>query len=372
MALAGSDESLGQLALQQLMQDSIEVFGVPGSGNRSSNAEWMSHLPDAMPVAHMNIPGTHDAATWNYSQATQDDLAYATRCDNTTIAPATTFRCQDVSLAAMLEAGVRFFDLRFALDPLGARLVFWHSAALVSARTSVADVMFGFYRWLDAHPREMLILSFQWETGTVAGAAYDVHVQEALYDVFTSDAAMRYIHQDRGVVKTLGDYRGRILLFKRFDLSDLPPEREARVPGLHMSPSQWEVNGIDFELVYNQTTNATAFIEDYYYPTPYTTPQANIAAKLNATTTHLRKAATREFGSDSLWITFSSGTHVDSTPPTTPETMALGTGDAITAGQGVNQQLVPVLRELRGSRLGIVVMDFFETPPELIDLVLRP
>lgn len=79
-------------------------------------------------------------------------------------------------MADALDAGVRFFDLRYALAPVvgglskdgegrngDEKLVFWHNRALLSVRATVEDVMFGFYAWLERHPSEVLFLSFQYE-----------------------------------------------------------------------------------------------------------------------------------------------------------------------------------------------------------------
>ncbi|KAI8628584.1 PLC-like phosphodiesterase [Xylariaceae sp. FL1651] len=362
-----SASALGELTLQKILQDGREIFGDLEPGH-SSHARWMAKLPDSIPITHLNIPGTHDAATWNYTQTTQDALAYATRCDGTTPGIARVYRCQRHSIAESLEAGIRFFDLRFAFDPIDARLVFWHGPALLSAQATVEDVLFGFYGWLDTHPSETVILSFQYEASTKANATSGELVQRNLFDVLTSAAARRYIHQGRGAVGTLGEVRGKVVLFRRFDLASLPPEYEQAMPGLHMSPAAWTDNSPDFALVYNRTTNATAYIEDYYYPTGFVTPPDNIMAKLNATRLHLEKAAAGSY--DSLFVTFTSGTHVDVSPPIYPEVMALGYGFNVTPYGGVNDQLPQLLGELKGKRLGIVILDFFEEPKGLIDLIL--
>ena len=49
---------------------------------------------------------------------------------------------------------------------------------------------------------------------------------------------------------------------------------------------------------------------------------------------------------------------------------ALGNGSSATPLGGVNHQLVPILREMQGQRLGIVMFDFYEEPAELLDLFL--
>ncbi|KAI1644551.1 PLC-like phosphodiesterase [Daldinia loculata] len=375
--LAAADSSgattLGQLALQKVLQDSREVFGVESDNSSRPYANWMSSVPDATPLAHLNIPGTHDAATWNYSQTTQDALAYATRCDGGAgPAPAQVYRTQRLGAAAALDAGVRFFDLRFAFDPLDRDLVFWHGEALLSARATVDDVLFAFYAWLDAHPSEAVLLSFQYEGGTKDGAEFDDAVKDRLRSVLESDAAKRYIRQDSGRLGTVGESRGKIVLVRRFDMGGAEDET---LPGLHLGPGQWPDNDPKgFELVYNKTSNETAYVEDYYEPSDLganSTVAENIQAKMGAVKAHLEKAAAATGdGADSLFITFASGENDVNVPHVFPQTMALGNGTEVTPDGGVNHQLVKLLEEMRGSRLGVVVLDFFDEPDELVGLVL--
>ncbi|KAI0118614.1 PLC-like phosphodiesterase [Nemania sp. FL0031] len=400
---------LAQLALEKILRDGRDVLGdvnvdadgssissastsfssspfsplllpyrsANGNGSPARHANWMAGLPDAMPLAHLNIPGTHDAATWNYTQTTQDGLAGATRCDGTLALPAQVYRCQRRSVAAALDSGIRFFDLRFAADPLDAALAFWHGPALLSAEARVEDVLFGFFAWLEAHPTEALLLSFQYESGTRENATSDAAVQRRLFEVLTSEAARGFVHQGQGVLPTLGEVRGKIILFRRFDLSSLPPAFEEEIPGLHMAPAKWLDNSPAFELVFNETAGPAgkAFIEDFYHPGDYGPVADNIEAKFDAVEKHLRAAAAGDF--DSLFVTFTSGTHVEVDPPVYPVVMALGSaaaegnaGSAAPALPGVNHRLRELLATMKGGRLGVVVMDFFEEPDGLVDLLL--
>ncbi|KAI1313751.1 PLC-like phosphodiesterase [Xylaria venustula] len=406
---SNSGNSLAQFALDKVLNDARDILGIWDSSDSDTAsisdttsgptintyghghgygynkyARWMAELPNSTPLAHLTIPGVHDAATWNYTQSTQDALIdTTTRCDETTPNPARVYQCQKRSILSALESGIRFFDLRFALDPLGARLVFWHGPALLSAGAGVEDVLFGFYAWLDAHPEEMVLLSFQYEGGTAVNATSNAVVQGLLVEALTNKVAGRYIHQGRGVLGTLGDVRGKIVLFRRFDLDQLPPVYEDGIPGLHMSPAKWIDNSpTGFELVFNETGTdgtGTAFIEDFYHPDNASTVAANIEAKFAAVETHLREASSGEHP-DSLFVTFTSGTHVEISPAVYPDVMALGSGGGGSSERelgrnelgvsGVNERLLPLLRELKGQRLGIVVMDFFEEPEGLIDLLL--
>ncbi|RYC55144.1 hypothetical protein CHU98_g11065, partial [Xylaria longipes] len=179
----------------------------------------------------------------------------------------------------------------------------------------------------------------------------------------------------RGILGTLGEVRGKIVLFRRFDLDMLPPEFEEAIPGLHMAPGKWLDNSRAFELVYNDTiADGSAFIEDYYHPDAYDTIAGNIDAKFDAVQTHLQQAAAGDF--NHLFVTFTSGTHVEIDPPVYPDVMALGSGGGLgkmgpPAVPGINSRLLELLGEMKGKRLGVVVMDFFEEPGGLVDLLLN-
>lgn len=378
--------ALPDLALQHVLDDGSQIFGVyspaapnqqPGSSSSKDRSAWMSRYPDSTPLTHLTIPGAHDAATWNFSLATRDSLP-----PNVGTRDPAYLRTQRASIAAALTAGVRFFDLRYALDPTGTALVFWHREALLSEVARVADVMFAFYAWLDAHATETVLLSFQFEGDRGPGGddKQTTTVQRLLLDVLMGPAARRYVLQTRDELGTLGPARGKVVLLRRFDVDvDLSREEEAALlPGIHLSPALWPHNRYpDFELVYNPDKGLAAYVEDYYEPGAGLGPglsnaSANIARKLDAATAHLRKAAQEggERQREGLFITFASGENNDNTPPVFPEIMAVGNGTAYTPLGGVNQQLLPVLRELRGERLGVVVVDFWDEPAGLVDAIL--
>ena len=373
LAAKCKSDTLGDLALQKVLDDGSQIFGPANASaiaDKAKAANWMSWVPDSTPLVHLNIPGTHETSTWNFSQAQRDSLRQNTDPANGVL-DAVYYRCQQASILDSLNAGFRFFDLRYAFDPTWTRLVFWHSQALISAVTTVEDVLYGFYAWLDAHPRETLILSFQYEGSTQSGAGNDAAVQAALFSILTSSAARAYFLPLKDELPTLGAARGKIILFRRFDMDQSPPSYEVALPGLHMSPANWPDDGKDFALVYNTAKNLTAYVEDYYEPDDVVGNAAdNIAAKFAVTTQHLAKAAAPDQAPDSLFITFASGTHSEDVPPVTPEIMALGNGTDTPNG-GMNQQLLPFLKTMKGKRVGIVVLDFWDTPGDLAKTILE-
>lgn len=234
----------------------------------------MKAYSDATLIVHINIPGTHDADTWNYSLATQQSLDHVTALVNDTEFNPAAYRCQDRSIIDMLDDGIRAFDLRYAYDVTNTTLVFWHGPGLVSETATVDDVMYGYYQWLDDHPSEAIFLSFQYEGSTSQYATDDAGVQLQLFNALSSPAARHYILQTTGSFGTLGQARGKITLLKRFDLDMLPTSYSDALPGVHFSPNNWTDNSPNITLVYNTTTGGTAYIEDYYQPL---TPQGSSA-----------------------------------------------------------------------------------------------
>ena len=160
-AAVKNSTSLGELALQQILETASPIFGVYDYNATATNTStWMKKYPDSTQLVHMNIPGTHDSSTWNYSQATQDSLMHITEVDGVMPSPAAIYRCQERSYFDMLNAGIRAFDIRYSFDATNSSLVTYHSAALQSETALLSDIMFGFYQWLDDHPSETLLLSF--------------------------------------------------------------------------------------------------------------------------------------------------------------------------------------------------------------------
>ncbi|KUL90037.1 hypothetical protein ZTR_02712 [Talaromyces verruculosus] len=371
-ALAASvqSSSLAKLALDKVLSDASPIFGeYIKTTNRT--AEWMKSYSDDTLLVHMNIPGTHDSATWNYTQATQDSLLGITDLNQVTVPTPLKFRCQELSLINMLNMGIRAFDLRYAFDPTNTTLIFYHSQALLSETATLDDVLFGFYRWLDDHPSETLFLSMQYEGSTALYASNDAAVQLALYSALTTPAARSYFVQTKDELGTLGQARGKITLMRRFDLDQLPASYTDNLPGLHFSPSLWTDNSPDITLVYNTAKNLTAYIEDYYEPlTPYGSSAAeNIQWKYNATVANIERAVSAAH-KDGLFWTWASSENTDTVPYVWPVIQALGNGTEYTPKGGVNDLLVPFLEQQKGKRVGIVMFDFFDQPGDLIETFL--
>lgn len=357
----GNQALLAESALVEILRRGAPILGYDGGCSQSSaTCDWMANYPDDTSIVHMSIPGTHDAATWNYTQDTQDELIRYTG----EIAAAKYYQCQEHSLFQMLNGGVRAFDLRVAYNPGNDTIGFHHSEAMLSPTTTIEDVFFGFYSWLDKHPSEALLISINHESGT--GTPNDAEFYEHLYDLFNSSPATEYWVQTNGTLGTLGEARGKMTLLQRFSY-DLLPDYDTKRIGIYLDPNQWTDNGANISLVYNEAKNQIAYIEDYYEIGLDIGAGAaeNIQWKFNATTAHLQDAIDNR--SDQLYISFASSEHNLDSPPETPRIMALGNGTDI---QGVNQKLLPWLQERKGSRFGIIMLDFFDSVPGLVEAII--
>lgn len=73
-------KQLSALAMDKIRHEASPIFGRPLEKHhaRTGLSAWMSSYPDDTKLVHMNIPGAHDAATWNYTRQTQDALKNVT------------------------------------------------------------------------------------------------------------------------------------------------------------------------------------------------------------------------------------------------------------------------------------------------------
>ncbi|KAF8219969.1 hypothetical protein L208DRAFT_1009088, partial [Tricholoma matsutake] len=68
------------------------------------------------------------------------------------------FLLQEKSIFQSLNDRVHIFDLHIAYSPSSDTIGFHHSAAMLALHTTIEDVFFGFYNWLDNHPTEAVLV----------------------------------------------------------------------------------------------------------------------------------------------------------------------------------------------------------------------
>ncbi|KAF9044279.1 PLC-like phosphodiesterase [Panaeolus papilionaceus] len=362
--LTAAQTRLNQAALDDVLERAAPIAGIDqGCSRTSKTCDWMARFPDSTKLVHMNLPGTHDTSTWNYSDTTQASLLRYTG----PIPPAPVYRCQEHSIIQSLNEGIRVFDLRFSYNPGNDTIGFYHSLALLSPTTRMEDVFFALYDWLNKHPTEAVLVSMNYEPG--GGRPEDSALYEKLYNILDTPLAKQYWAQTNGTLGTLGEARGKLTLLQRWSYRLLPPTLTNRI-GIPLDPDHWTVNGKATELVYNVAKNQIAYIEDFYAINTVTAgsgQKAYIDAKFEAVTAHLTNATRNNLHPDQLYISFTSAAFIDDTPPMTPHIFAVGNGTDVL---GMNQRLIPWLQARKGQRFGIMMLDFYNAVPGLVEAVI--
>ncbi len=153
---------------------------------------FMIAIPDSTPLSSLVLPGTHD------SGATHDMIVSGTA------------KCQSLSIADQLKAGVRYLDIR--LRRQNGSLAVYHGE--VDQKLTFDSVLEAVYAFLEQNPSETLIMCIKEEadaTGT-DNDAFDTMVK-----AYINRAASRWYTQNK--IPTLGEVRGKIVLMRRFTAS---------------------------------------------------------------------------------------------------------------------------------------------------------
>jgi 1-phosphatidylinositol phosphodiesterase len=176
----------------------------PSAPPAPSLTNWMARLPDARRLSELSIPGTHDSGARHEPW------------------PGTA-RCQSLSIAEQLAAGVRFLDIR--CRQVTNTFQIYHGK--VSQKISFADVLADCDRFLKAQPGECVILSVKQEADPVDSQ----QTFQQTFDSYTNQAPW-WLGAD---LPALGEVRGRLVLFRRFAAARLPE-------GIPAGPGQWSDN----------------------------------------------------------------------------------------------------------------------------------
>lgn len=304
----------------------------------------MRDIPDDTPVTALSIPGTHDSG-----------------CIGGPLGVAQT---QNLDLVHQLDAGIRFLDIRLA--QYQDDLVVHHDVVCMGKTyTEVLDICAGF---LKEHPSETILMSVKDEDRVDSGlgrfAPSEILGKLSMGDTPDADedpssferslttqtwehignAPLFYNFVTQGggddsptlgnaftSGTTLGDVRGKIVLLRRFDSND----------------------DVGLDLTYwpdNQTFRSAAAPPVHVVHDRYQGLEED--EKYELILTHLEEA--RHGDLEDLYITFSSAVEV----------RAHGFAETI------NPRLNDYLASSPGGRVGIIAMDFFENPPQLVSTVI--
>jgi 1-phosphatidylinositol phosphodiesterase len=308
-----------------------------------SHTSWMRDIPDDVGVTTLNIPGTHDSC------CTDGPFGFA--------------KTQNLDLIDQLNAGIRFLDIRLA--HYRDNLFVHHD--VVPMKKLYADVLKVCISFLDQHPSETILMSVKNEgrfdsrlgrfapsellgksrgdpaNWAVRSSSFD-HAFQARTWEHVEDAALFYnltvpLPGGGSVDKialtsdtTLGDVRGKIILLRRFEGG----------PDIGLDLTYWPKNQQHFR---NETTLAYDVEDRYQVPSS--------DDKYNFIKDHIEEA--RRADSGDLYITFTSAVNLK----------AAGYSKAI------NPRLSDYLAQSSAGRIGIIVMDYFEKPKELVSNVIK-
>lgn len=309
------------------------------------HTSWMGDIPDDAALTMLSIPGTH------HSASVEGPLGFA--------------KTQDRGLSDQLAAGIRFLDIRLAHSQ--DNLCVHHD--VVCMEKSYAEVLTICSDFLDAQPSETILLSVSNEDhvdsalgklapsrvlcklSSLGDTARDCANTRSFEDTFKAitwehdkngslfynftaappDSDLHIPHPAFSSETTLEDVRGKIVLLRRFEGGE----------DIGFDATFWPEN--------QRFRNAAApfyDVEDRYQ-------NPGDDDKFDFVVAHLEEA--RRGDPEDLYITFSSA--VDLT--------ARGYAEAI------NSRLNTYLAGSPRGRVGIVVMDYFDQPRELVANVIK-
>lgn len=149
---------------------------------------WMSLIPDHVLLSELTIPGTHDSAA-------DCGIAWV--------------KCQNCSILAQLEMGVRAFDIR--CRHFKNQFALYHGSVFLNKYfdVDVRDVCIDF---LKANPSET-ILMFVKEEHTAEGNTE--HFSQTMRKYIDGFEDYFFLAEK---MPTLGEVRGKIVLLRRFDV----------------------------------------------------------------------------------------------------------------------------------------------------------
>ena len=167
-------------------------------------SNWITPLDDNIYVSQLSIPGTHDSATKN--------------CTDAILNLSESGKCQQLTITEQLEMGIRFFDIR----PSGSDLAIYHGAYACyaedgSTTIKLSDVFEDFNKFLDENPGEFIITILRYEDERVGDNESEFN--KAMQTFVATETYTKHALPDsklsNGKALTVGDMRGSILSIMR-------------------------------------------------------------------------------------------------------------------------------------------------------------
>ncbi|MDF2567529.1 MAG: Phosphatidylinositol diacylglycerol-lyase [Oscillospiraceae bacterium] len=273
----------------------LSTFSINTFAYTSSN--WMSSLADNRSLTSISIPGTHD------SGARYEPVAG-------------TAKCQNLTIAEQLSAGVRFLDVR--CRHIDNSFAIHHGN--VYQNINFTDVVNACYSFLNSNPSETILMSVKEEYD----ASNNTRTFEQTFDSYVAGNPSKWYLSD--AVPKLGSVRGKIVLVRRFGASSTP-------------------KGINCTTWGDNTTSTTSSggtsikIQDQYVV-------PDNAAKWTTAQNLLNEAKNQN--SSWLYLNFMSGY----------KSLLFGIPSITTVSDYMNPQINTYFTNNTSGRFGVVIMDF--------------
>ncbi len=258
--------------------------------------DWMGFLDDDLSLSELSIPGTHD------SGALYEPLGG-------------TAKCQNLTIAEQLNAGIRFLDIR--CRHIDNAFTIHHGQ--VYQNMNFDDVLNAVIGFLNAHPSECVLMSVKEEydpSGNTRSfeATFDSYVQK--------NPGKWYLG---GAVPSLSEVKGKIVLLRRFGVASTPKGIAA-------------TNWADNTSFWINNAMSQLHVQDYYNVSDTT-------AKWNAVSAFLNEAPGGNL--NVLYVNFTSGYKT-----------VLFFPSITTVSNAINPQIVSFFSSSPKGRFGVIPMDF--------------
>ncbi len=168
------------------------------------NSQWMKSLADDRLVASLSLPGCHDACTGEGWKSSFLEILYEL-----------TAKCQDLTIAEQLKAGVRVFDLRPERVYESKSYVLRCSHGIAPTKMLVADFFRTLQEFMTANPTEFCIL-------TVNITASDEEAWASEFSELIRSSEFSGLFADFKPRLTVGEMRGHILMLSRYEYDEKP------------------------------------------------------------------------------------------------------------------------------------------------------
>jgi 1-phosphatidylinositol phosphodiesterase len=278
------------VALAGSQKQSMATAAVSATG-------WMQSLPDTYLLSQLSVPGSHDAG------ARFEPVSG-------------TAKCQSLTIADQLTAGIRFLDIR--CRHIGDAFAIHHGS--IYQNMNFDDVLNACFSFLSSNPGESIIMCVKEEYDP----SNNTRTFEQTFNSYTQKNPSKWYLG--ASVPTLGSVRGKIVLLRRFGAATTPKGIDA---------TNWADN-TTFTINNGQ---AVARVQDNYVVPDNNAKWTNVTnlfteAKNGSTTT--------------LFINFTSGY----------KSLIFGIPSITTVSNNINPRITSYFTSNTHGRFGIVPMDF--------------